>query len=343
METPAKDNKDNSERISIWLNSVKSRFDSALYRMVSVGLLWKEQPLLGDEPIGGRNSEYLKEAISQGGFPVLDEHDPGRVIGTVLDYLEIKDGEDMRTLYGAIAVFEPRSHITFGALGCSSHEIEMPCTASDPPGTTYPISLAVPSTYLSDSDRQELLSVSKSIKVEFRRNLLYSSELGFQLWEVSAPIALLLIPFAKQLGQDLAKDFHSWLKSLAKRVSPNKSSIVTLRTYYQTCDILLLMRSELSSHDANARDAELSIATSRACELIEKVKSHQMTPRRLTMEYSPNKGWQPSNILLRDGRIIWDGVALQDAVSALDSNKSGLSLGLTAVETEQRRGRVPDR
>lgn len=324
------DKKNHAQPISSWIKSIISRVDSVLYRRISAGILWKERRPEEDGPFVGHNSDYLKKAISQGGFPILDEHDPGKVVGTVIDFLEIKDNEGLLTLVGAFAIFEPKSHLTFADIGDWRTKNDTSSSTIVSTTSTPHVFLSVPSTHTSESIVQELAPPSKSIDLELRHNFLYSSDISFQIWEVAVPITLLLAPFAKQLGQDLAKEFYAWLRKVVKKAASNENSIVTLRTEHQDCNVLLLIRSGLSPKDTQNRNQGISEAVAEARRLVDHLRSHQMKPKRLTMEYEPTGGWSPTNVLLHNGRIVWDGVALEEAVTALDSSKTGLSLGLTA-------------
>lgn len=316
----------------VWFNSVKAQHcerDSPFGRFVP-GIFWVDEPGPDGEPIGGADPTPLVDEINDVGWPLLDNHDPGRPLGRVLAARVFTSPGGVKFAVQLTGLYDEASRRSFDEAGLNARvEARPPLVIDTTPGEWWIEVLHDPREY----DDAWIEDATSELPLPLKRHHAShnAAEAVVELLRVGLPYLVLTwnpltTTIAKEAGKDIYEGVRDWLRALLVRVQDRKNPVVSVQTSIDGCSLLFLFRGRDPATLRVAHD-DLARAALQAGALVDAAKKRGLRPETLAYEYAVETGWFPSYAVLEDGRLISDA----NILVALEQSRSELSVGIKVL------------
>jgi len=319
-----------------WFDEVAPKYgEGSPYRSCLKGVLWIDEPAEDGEPIGGNDPSRIINGVNEGIWPVLDNHDPGKLLGRVVAAKLFRSPEGVGFVAGYIGLYDQKAVLHLSDLDIAVTKPAPPPTAVPEPHPSWRIQLLHDPRELESAWIEELAQ-GAPLPVVVDHLSHNAADTIIELLRVGLPYALLLHPLvteiSKEAGRDIYKIFRSWLASLLERMKERRQPVMSLQSYVGRCEVTFLFRGTDIARLRAAHQA-LAQAAADAASMIRAIVDRQLSPVSAVYEYDPESGWFPSFVTLADGRIISE----RNTLFALESSRKGLSLGIVSNPGDDRK------
>ncbi|NKI46520.1 hypothetical protein HFV06_09285 [Pseudomonas fluorescens] len=312
-----------------WVVEAEQRHKRGTYGEIVRAVVWTDERDDEGQLLVDVDPEELVATINSDPFVLLENHDPGRPKGKILEGAFFESTDGRRFVAAVLGYYAGGDVLSFRGLGVN---VGIPV----PPPQQLPallndvwIEIATDSREVDEKWLDQVTSDSP-IRVE-RTELSHNSADSLQeLIRIGLPYVILVWnPYVKALASEAGKAsypaIHAWVRKLLSRMADRRSPILDFHSQQDGCQVSFLFRGKDEKKLHQAMDA-MAGAAAQAARLISRLKGLGKVSRQLVYEFDKeNNLWAPSFVLLDDDRIITDNLAL----IALENLPQGLSLGLT--------------
>ncbi|VXC41756.1 conserved hypothetical protein [Pseudomonas sp. 9AZ] len=320
-----------------WLEDAFKRCSDEAYGSFVSAVLWTAQKDSTGELIVPVDPIELVRKINTSPFILLNNHDPGKPAGQVLESAYFESEEAECFVVAVLGYYAGGDASTFEELGLEiNEEISLPTNLP-----TFPSDCCiVVATDPREVDEEWLGRVTSSAPIAVERVELShnAAESAQELIIVGlAFVALVWNPFVKSFASEAGKDTYrlvnSWIKKLCEELSDRMNPVLDIHTHQKGCQVSFLLRGNDRSMHFKAHE-ELSGAAMKAAELIDRMKSRGTPAQQLVYEFDKETlRWFPSYAILFNNKIITSNTAL----IALEQIPRGLSLGISRKDMPPKR------
>lgn len=316
-----------------WVDKLESESkNNGNFGAYVAGVGWIGETGPDGEPIGGSDPSYIVEEINSHGWPLIDNHDPGKPVGRVIraKLCETADGKRFVAIY--CGLYDEKTALRFDTFG-----LDVSTNPPDPetlpePHESWRIELMydpreIEESWIASLNKEETANLRVPLKVTHLSH--NADDTVIELLRVALPFAVLAWnPFVTEIAKEAAKDTYAgikaWLNALVNRLRERKNPVVCIQSNIADVETIFFLRGSDIGINRLANEA-LPAAAKKAKHLIVQLQNMKMNPDAAAFEYDSEHGWYPSYVLLEDGRIIAD----RNVLLALEPERSGLSLGIS--------------
>jgi hypothetical protein len=277
-------------------------------------------------PIQGHQ---LVESINNSPYILLNNHDPGKPVGQVLEAASFETHDGQRFVSAILGYFAGGDVLAFKQLNLlSDWEVQSPTFLPEMPEEVW-IQIGTDPREV-DGAWLDALTIDAPLRVE-RTELSHNAAESVQdLIRVGLPyLVLLWNPFVTSVATEAGKDTYlavrGWIRKLFGHLAERNDPILDIQTHKDGCQVSFIIRGKKVAHHYAAHEA-LPTAAAQAAKLVTKLRERGIAGRELIYEFDDQAlRWFPSYAVLCDGRIVTDNSKL----IAIEQLPTGLSLGLT--------------
>ena len=316
-----------------WVEEVEQRHQGGKFGKIVRAVIWTDECDINGKLLVEVDPESLVSKINSNPFTLLENHDPGRPKGQLLEGALFENGNGRKFVAAVIGFYAGGQVLRFFDLG-----VDIGIPASSPlklpnlPDDVW-IEIATDSREV-DGGWVDEVTIDSPIKVDRAELSLNAAESLQELIRIGLPYLLIVWnPFvtavASEAGKATYAGVHAWFRKLLTRMADRRNPILDFHSYHDDCQVSFLFRGKDSKKLHAAMDA-LAGAGAQAALLISRLKAQGKVCRQMVYEFDKEAIlWVPSFALLNDDRIITDNLAL----IAIENLPSGLSLGLTRTNS----------
>lgn len=320
QETPA---------ASKWADEAEQRQQAGKFGKIVRGVIWTDARGSDGNLLLAVDPSRLVAKINSNPFLILENHDPGRPKGLVLESASFENPEGRKFVAAILGYYAGGEVLSFLDLGID-HDLAIPPPLQLPSlSDDVWVEIATDPREIDEGWLDQVTSDSP-IKVE-RSELSHNAAESIQeLIRFGLPYVLLVWnPFVTAITAEAGKatyaGIHAWLRKMLSRITDIRNPILDFHSNQDGCQVSFLFRGNDVKKLHQAMDT-LSGAAAQAAQLVSRLKSQGKISRQLVYEYDKEALlWSPSFVLLNDDRIITDNLAL----IAIENLPKGLSLGMT--------------
>ncbi|NWE47507.1 hypothetical protein [Pseudomonas gingeri] len=312
-----------------WADKAEQRHQARKFGEIVRAVIWTDARGSDGNLLVAVDPDRLVAEINSSPFTLLENHDPGRPKGQLLESASFESPEGRKFVAAVLGYYAGGDVLSFLGLGI---DVDI----SVPPPKQLPrllddvwIEIAA-DTREVDEDWLDQVTNDSPVRVE-RSELSHNAADSLQeLIRVGLPYVLLVWnPFVTAIATEAGKatyaGIHVWLRKLLGRMTDRRNPILDFHSHQDGCQVSFLFRGNDEKKLHVAMDA-LAGAAAQAARLISRLKSQGKISRQMVYEFDKEALlWMPSFVLLNDDRIITDNLAL----IAIENLPEGLSLGLT--------------
>ncbi len=313
-----------------WADDAIRRHSDGIFGKIVAAVIWSDARDADGEPLVPVDPLDLAASINRTRLILLNNHDPGRPIGQVLECAEFEGAEGNRFVAAVLGYYAGGRTLTFREVGLQVAKDFSPPEALPTLPENIWIELATDQREIDRSWVDALTSEPplRIVRTKLSHN---AAEAHQELIRVGVVfLTLVWNPFVTAIASEAGKATYAavfgWFRKLLSRLADRRNPILDIQASQAGCQVSFLFRGkDIDLHYA-AHDALASAAT-QAARLIAHLKARGMPAERLVYEFNKEaRKWHPSYAVLEDGRIITDSVQL----IAIEQLPRGLSLGLKA-------------
>ncbi|WP_369781800.1 hypothetical protein [Pseudomonas sp. WC2401] len=312
-----------------WADEAEQRHQTGKFGEIVRAVIWTDARGSDGKLLVDVDPGILATKINCNPFTLLENHDPGRPKGQLLESASFESSEGRKFVAAVLGYYAEGDVLSFLGLGI---DVDL----SVPPPIQLPrllddvwIEIATDAREV-DEDWLDQVTNDSPVRVE-RSELSHNAADSLQeLIRVGLPYVLLVWnPFvttiATETGKTTYAGIHAWFRKLLSRLADRRNPILDFHSHQDGCQVSFLFRGNDERKLHLAMDA-LAGAAAQAARLISRLKSQGKISRQMVYEFNKDTLlWAPSFVLLNDDRIITDNLAL----IAIGNLPKGLSLGLT--------------
>ncbi|NWB63698.1 hypothetical protein [Pseudomonas sp. F1002] len=312
-----------------WAEEAEQRHKAAKFGEIVRAVIWTDARSSDGQLLVPVDPDRLVAKINSDPFTLLENHDPGRPKGQLLESASFESSGGRKFVAAILGYYAGGDVLSFLRLGI---DVDSPA----PPPQQLPrllddvwVEVATDAREV-DEDWLDQITNDSPVRVE-RSELSHNAAESLQeLIRVGLPyVVLVWNPFVTAIATEAGKasyaGIHAWLRKLLSRMSDRRNPILDFHSHQDGCQVSFLFRGKDEKKLHEAMDA-LAGAAAQAARLISKLKTQGKISRQMVYEFDKEKLlWTPSFVLLNDDRIITDNLAL----IAIENLPKGLSLGLT--------------
>jgi hypothetical protein len=312
-----------------WAEDAEHRQQAGKFGKIVRGVIWTDARGSDNQLIIDVDPERLAAKINSNPFTLLENHDPGRPKGRVLESASFESHDGRKFVAAVLGYYAGGDVLSFRGLGIDVDESVPPPRRL--PGLLDDVRIEI-ATDAREVDKAWLDQVANDSPVRVERSeLSHNAADSFQeLIRIGLPYVLLVWnPFVKAIATEAGKasyaGIHAWFRKLLSRMADRRNPILDFHSHQDGCQISFLFRGKDEIKLHAAMDA-LAGAAAQAARLVSRLKAQGKIARQMVYEFDKDALlWAPSFILLDDDRIITDNLAL----IGIENLPDGLSLGLT--------------
>jgi hypothetical protein len=312
-----------------WAEEAEQRYQAGKFGEVVRAVIWTDARGSDGQLLVAVDPDRLVAKINSHPFTLLENHDPGRPKGQLLESASFESPDGRKFVAAVLGYYAGGEVLSFLGLGIDVY-------ASVPQPKQLPrllddvwIEIAT-DTREVDEDWLDHVTNDSPVRIE-RSELSHNAADSLQeLIRVGLPYVLLVWnPFVTAIATEAGKasyaGIHAWFRKLLSRIADRRNPILDFHSHQDDCQVSFLFRGKDEKKLHEAMDA-LAGAAAQAAQLISSLKAQGKISRQMVYEFN-NEAllWAPSFVLLNDDRIITDNLAL----IAIENLPKGLSLGLT--------------
>lgn len=312
-----------------WAEEAEHRHQAGKFGEIVRAVIWTDARGSDGQLLVAVDPDILVAKINSDPFTLLENHDPGRPKGQLLESASFESPNGRKFVAAVLGYYAGGDVLSFLRLGI---DVE----SSVPPPQQLP---GLPDDVWVEiaADRREvdgvwLDQVTNESPVRIKRSELSHNAADSlqELIRIGLPYVLLVWnPFVTAIAAESGKasyaGIHAWLRKLLSRMADRRNPILDFHSHQDGCQVSFLFRGKNEAKLHEAMDA-LAGAAAQAALLISRLKSQGKISRQMVYEFDKEALiWAPSFVVLDDDRIITDNLAL----IAIENLPKGLSLGLT--------------
>lgn len=316
-----------------WTAEAEQRYQGGKFGKIVRAVIWTDECDENGQLLVAVDPVRLVTKINSEPFTLLENHDPGRPKGQLLESALFESREGRKFVVAVIGYYAGGEVLNFLDLGVDiSTPAPSPLELPSLPDDVW-IEIATDAREVAE-DWVDEVTIDSPIIVE-RSQLSHNTADSFiDLIRIGLPYVLIVWnPFVTAVASEAGKasyaEIHAWLRKLLSRMADRRNPILDFHSYQNGCQVSFLFRGKDEKKLHEAMDA-LAGAGAQAARLISRLKAQGKVSRQLVYEFDKEATlWVPSFVLLNDDRIITDNLAL----IAIENLPNGLSLGLTRTNS----------
>ncbi|WP_236191261.1 hypothetical protein [Pseudomonas paraglycinae] len=312
-----------------WAEEAERRHQAGKFGEIVRAVIWTDARGPDGQLLVAVDPGRLVTKINCNPFTLLENHDPGRPKGQLLESASFESPEGRKFVAAVLGYYSGGDVLSFRGLG-----IDIDFSISPPqqlPSLLEDVWIEI-ATDAREVDEHWLDQVTSDSPVRVERSELSHNAADSlqELIRIGLPYVLLVWnPFVTAIATEAGKasyaGIHAWFRKLLSRMSDRRNPILDFHSHQDGCQVSFLFRGRDEKKLHEAMDA-LAGAAAQAARLISGLKSQGKISRQMVYEFDKETLlWAPSFVLLNDDRIITDNLAL----IAIENLPKGLSLGLT--------------
>ena len=312
-----------------WAEEAEQRHQAGKFGEIVRAVIWTDARGPDGQLLVAVDPDRLVAQINSNPFTLLDNHDPGRPKGQLLESACFESAGGRKFVAAVLGYYAGGDILSFRDLGID-------VGTSVPPPDRLPMLLDDAWIEIATDSREvdegwlDQVTNDSPIRIE-RTELSHNAADSLQeLIRIGLPYVILVWnPFVKAIASEAGKasyaGIHAWFRKLLSRMADRRSPILDFHSHQDGCQVSFLFRGKDEKKLHEALDA-LAGAAAQAARLISGLKALGKISRQLVYEFDKEALlWAPSFVLLDDDRIITDNLAL----ISIENLPKGLSLGLT--------------
>lgn len=316
-----------------WAEEAERRHAPGKFGVIVRAVVWTDTRNADGELQVDVDPVRLVAQINSHPFIVLHNHDPGLPKGMVFESESFESAGGRKFVAALIGYYEGGDVLSFRDLGLD-HRAFVPPPEHLP---ALPEDLRIEiATDSREVEGEWLDQVADDSPVSIERTELShnAADLLQELIRIGIPYAILVWnPYVKAIASEAGKatyaGIHGWLRRLLSRMADRRSPILDFHSFHDDCQISFLYRGKDVKKLHEALDASAAAAV-QAARLVSRLRDQGMTSKQLVYEFDKEAIlWAPSFVVLDDGRIITDNLAL----ISIENLPKGLSLGMTRTKS----------
>lgn len=315
-----------------WLERAAQHHSDNVFGRLVPAVIWSDARAENGQPLVPVDPVQLVAQINRNPHILLNNHDPGRPIGQVLEAANFETETGKKFIAALLGYYAGGEILTFQGVGLDTKTPVQPPASlpSLPDGCWIQFATGpreVEEGWLSEVTSDAPLEIKRT---ELSHNAADSAQELIRIGLVY--LAVVWNPFITSVATEAGKDVYAavrvWLRKLFDRLAECRNPVIDIQSHQDGCHVSFLFRGKEPKVHYAAHDA-LSGAAAQAAQLIANLKERGMPPRQLIYEFDKESSiWFPSYAVLNDNRIITDNAALV----AIEQLPRGLSLGLSRGE-----------
>lgn len=316
-----------------WVEAAEKRHRTGKFGEIVQAVIWTDARGLDGLLKVDVDPEILVAQINRDPFVLLHNHDPGCPKGKLLESAYFKSSAGREFVAAVIGYYAGGDVLSFHSLGVDTGElVTLPESL---PGLPDDVRIQIGTDARNVDDKWlDQVTNDPPTRIE-RRNLSHNAAQSLQeLIVIGLPyVVLVWNPFVKALASEVGKvtfaGIHAWLRKLLTRMADRRNPILDFHSHQDGCQISFLFRGK-DEKILHAALEKLAGAAVQAAQLVSRLKIQGKVSKQLVYEFDKDAFlWSPSFVILSDGRIITDNLAL----IAIENLPKGLSLGLTRSDS----------
>jgi len=312
-----------------WAEEAEQRHQTSKFGEIVHAIIWTDARGSDGQLLVAVDPDRLVARINSNPFTLLENHDPGRPKGQLLESASFESLDGRKFVAAILGYYAGGDVLSFSGLGIDVDSFvplpqQLPSLLDD-----MWIEIATDAREV-DEDWLDRITNDSPVRVE-RSELSHNTADSLQeLIRIGLPYVLLVWnPFVNAIAAEAGKasyaEIHSWFRKLLGRMADRRNPILDFHSHQDGCQVSFIFRGKDEKKLHEAMDA-LAAAAAQAARLISRLKSQGQISRQMVYEFDKEAlRWAPSFVLLTDDRIITDNLAL----IAIENLPKGLSLGLT--------------
>lgn len=316
-----------------WAEETKQRYSGGTFGKLVRAVIWTDDRDATGQLLVPADPQKLVAVMNSEPFILLEGHDPGRPKGQLLESALFEGAEGRKFVVAILGYYAGGEVLNF-------RDLKLDIVTPSPSPLTLPalpddmwVDIATDSREVSKGWVDEVASDSpvRVKRIALSHNAAESLQ---ELIRIGLPYVLFVwnpyvTAIANEAGKATYAGIHAWLRRLLSRMSDRLNPVADFQSYQDGCQVSFLFRGkdETKLHKALG---VLPNAGAQAARLISGLKAQGKVSRQMVYEFDKEAIlWKPSFVLLDDGRIITDNLAL----IAVENLPSGLSLGLALTDS----------
>ncbi|WP_416740189.1 hypothetical protein ACM1ZW_03975 [Pseudomonas sp. NFX71] len=316
-----------------WLDNAIRRHANGIYGHIVSAVVWTDARNIQGHLLVPADPQTLVDKINNHSFILLQNHDPGKPIGQVLESASFETADGHQFVTAVLGYYSGGDVISFQEIGIDAQEstpspAHLPCLSED-----CWIQLATDPREVDDYWLNQVTTHAplKIERIELSHNAESAAQELIRLGLVY--LAVVWNPFVTSIASEAGKGtytaIHAWLRKLIECLAERRNPVLDIHTHQDGCQVSFLIRGKDVKKHYAAHDS-LSAAAAQAATLVAKLKARGAPARQLVYEFDKELLlWHPSFAVLDDKRIVTDNLAL----IAIEQLPAGLSLGLTRSQS----------
>lgn len=318
---------------SRWVDDAIRRHADGIFGKIVSAVIWSDARDANGELLVPLDPWELTASINRTGLILLNNHDPGRPIGQILECSAFEGVGGYKFVAAVLGYYAGGRTLNFGELGLDLARAVSPPEALPTLPEDVWIEIA---TDQGEVDRAWLDAMTDEPPLPVVRTALShnAAESHQELIRVGLVfLALVWNPFVTAIATEAGKATYAavfaWIRKLLTKLADRRNPILDVQSFQNDCQVSFLFRGKDVGLHYAAHDA-LSSASAQAAQLISRLKDRGIPAERLVYEFNKeSKKWYPSYAVLEDRTIVTDSHEL----IAIEQLPKGLSLGLKAKKT----------
>ncbi|MCQ3002491.1 hypothetical protein NLO98_22330 [Pseudomonas syringae] len=312
-----------------WAEEAELRHHACKFGEIVRAVIWTDACGPDGQLLVAVDPDRLVAQINSNPFTLLENHDPGRPKGQILESESFKSPDGRQFVAAVLGYYAGGDVLSFLGLGIDVDSAVLPPQQLPRLLDDVWVEIATDAREV-DEDWLDQITNDSPVRVE-RSELSHNAADSLQeLIRVGLPYVLLVWnPFVTAIAAEAGKasyaGIHAWFRKLLSRMPDRRNPILDFHSYQDGCQVSFLFRGKDEKKLHEAMDT-LAGAAAQAARVISKLKSQGKISRQMVYEFDKEALlWAPSFVVLNDDRIITDNLAL----IAIENLPKGLSLGLT--------------
>ncbi|MDA7742594.1 hypothetical protein N8865_03180 [Francisellaceae bacterium] len=296
------------EKQNAWIEVKKTLHSNTIFGKIVGALLWTNESGEDGKPLINIDPEELVTNINQNPWPLLEGHDPGKIVGQVLEAKLFEHENTNKSIVGILGYYNCDRVLDFKALdlgeqiSVSSPQL-LPALPED-----FHIKLQTDPREI-DQEWFEISEQNSLLEFEYNEASYNALDSMQQLITVGVPyVCFVWNPFVTSIAKEAGKDTYiavkAWIKSLVKKAQSLRNPIISFKSRQRDCEVTFIYRGKNINKHYLALESH-HIAALQAAKLIDNLIQREMPAKEIIYEYdAEGDKWFPLHAVLTDNRLI---------------------------------------
>lgn len=312
-----------------WIESAIKRHEGGIFGTCKPAVIWTD-----DEDDNGKlilqiDPLSLVQSINASSQILLNNHDPGRPLGQVIESAQFADDTGRVFVAAILGFYAGGDSRDFASLGIDVDVViarpgKLPALQED-----VRIQLGIDPRDVETSWSDSVMKDSP-LPIERVELSLNTAKTAHELIIITIPyIFAVWNPFIKAIATEAGKATYlaldKWFRKLLTKLDERKNPLLEIQSFHNDCVMSFVLRGSDAKIIFPAREA-LPAAAEQAVHLARNLSERGMIAKKISYEFHKELlKWYPSYAILHDNRIITSSTAL----IATENLPTGLSIGFT--------------